>query len=789
MQKSKSSVNYYFVVAALLSAGFALYGLKNFLVFHSIVEIFNIVVACSIFIIVWNVRRFQEDGYLLFIGIFFFFTCVIDLFHFLSYESMSIFAGSDLNMSTQAWIAGSLMQSISFAVSPFLMDRKVRILKTMAIYSAIVLLVLTSISRWRIFPDCYAAGLDPTLFKTVCEVIIIFVYLASIPLLLLKRRKLHEGVLRQIVFSICFFALSELVFALYPEASGVAAVAGHLFNLTGYFCMYRAVIEIGLSSPFDLLFRSIKQGELELKKEHDFVSAVLDTAGALVMVLDHCGRIIRFNKACESASGYSASEVQGRNMTELLLGPEEAVLFAEFISRPTELYVVKSMETWLITRSGNKRLINWTYTLHAGDESGEAHVILTGIDVTQRRIAEEELKFSAGRYRSLYNNTPVMLHSLDTDCRIVSVSKYWLDTMGYERTEVLGRRFSEFLAVSSRRFVEETFNGEYRKTGSCREVACEIVRKDGTKMDVLLSVMAERDGCGEINRSLAVMVDVTDRKRAQKEIEELNRSLAVRAKEIEDANCQLEKLNNSLEEMLREEVAKSRKKDFLMIQQSRQAAMGEMIGNIAHQWRQPLNAVGLYIQDLQESFEHGELTGDYLKSSVGQAMDIISHMSQTINDFRNFFKPDKEILNFNVREVIQRVLNFVSNSFKDSGVRLDVEMRDDIFINGLPNEYSQVILNILNNAREVLVERKVAAPVVKVQLSWFGDKSLVAITDNAGGVPEEIIDRIFDPYFTTKGAGGTGIGLYISKTIIEQNMKGVLTVRNNGDGAEFRLEV
>jgi PAS domain S-box-containing protein len=789
MLKNESSVNYSYVVVTLLSAGFALCGLNDFLVFHGIVEIFSIVVACSIFIIVWNVRRFQEDGYLIFIGIFFFFTSILGLFHFLSYKGMTIFAGSDWNMSTQAWIAGRLLQSISFAVSPFLMDRKIRVSRTMAIYAATVLLILASIFWWKIFPECYVPGSGATPFKTVFEVIIILVFLASIPLLFLRRRKLHRDVLRYIVSSICFLALSELVFALYPEASGFAAVVGHLFTLTGYFCMYKAVVEIGLSSPFALLFRSIKQGELELQKEHDFVSAVLDTAGALVVVLDHGGRIIRFNKACESASGYIAPEVQGMKMTELFLGPEEGVLFSNFISLPPEQYTLKSLETWLITKTGNKKLITWTHTLLTGDEPGEAHVILTGIDITQRRIAEEELKLSAERYRSLYNNTPVMLHSLDKDFRIISVSKYWLENMGYERMDVIGRHFGEFLALSSRRYVETTVFGEYLKAGSCMEAACEVVRKDGTKMDVLLSVMGERDGAGEINRSLAVMVDVTDRKRAQKEIEELNRNIAMRADEIEEANRQLEKLNNSLEEMLREEVAKSRQKDFLMIQQSRQAAMGEMIGNIAHQWRQPLNAIGLYIQDLQDSFEHGELTEEYLNSSVGQAMDIVSHMSQTINDFRNFFKPDKEVLNFSVKDVIQRVLNFVSHSFKDSGVRLDVEMRDDIFINGLPNEYSQVILNILNNAREALVERKVAAPMVKIQLSWAGDKSIVTISDNAGGIPVEIMDRIFDPYFTTKGAGGTGIGLYISKTIIEQNMNGILTVRNCGEGAEFRIEV
>lgn len=781
--------NSYYPALALPIVGLILLGLKIFPSFHMLMELVFMAIAFSIFIITWNVRRFQGDGYLLFVGIVFLFTGAMDVFHFLAYKEIGVPGGIDRNMSMQLWISARIIQSFSFAVSPLFLDRKIKISATLVIFSLAVTLSVASIFWWRIFPACYAEGSGLTHFKTASECLIILAFIVSMPLLLMKRRKFAGNVLILLVLSIGFFTIAEIVFAPLAVSSGFLIIAAHLFKLAGYFFAYKAVIEIGLSSPFDLLFRNVKHGESALKKERDFVSAVLDTAGALVMVLDGEGRILRFNKACESTTGYLSSEAEGKYIWEFILAPDDAPSFRDYIGQPLVQLGQKSTEAWLISKTGRRRLIDWALTAFDNEESAGARFILAGIDITKRRTAEEELRKSVERYRSLYHKTPVMLHSLDTEYRIVSVSEYWLDIMRYERIEVIGRRFADFLTDSSRRYVEEVVFRDVLETGSCREVSCEVVKKNREKMDVLLSIVAERNGDGEVIRSLAVMIDITDRKRAQREIEELNSSLALRAAEIVEANRQLEKLNNSLEEMLQEEVKKNRTMDFMLIQQSRLAAMGEMIGNIAHQWRQPLNAVSLIIQDLEESYDCGEFSGGYLKSGVRQAMDVIAHMSQTINDFRNFFKPNKEELHFSVKETVQKALNFVAGSFNDCNIAVDVEVESDVFLLGQPNEYSQVILNILNNAREACIDRQIADARVAIHLFKDNDKSVVTITDNAGGIPEEIIGKVFDPYFSTKESGGTGIGLYMSKTIIEQHMKGKLSVSNNGHGAEFRIEV
>ncbi len=237
-------------------------------------------------------------------------------------------------------------------------------------------------------------------------------------------------------------------------------------------------------------------------------------------------------------------------------------------------------------------------------------------------------------------------------------------------------------------------------------------------------------------------------------------------------------------------VEELREKDRLLLQQSRQAAMGEMIGNIAHQWRQPLNAIGLCIQELGLSYELGKFTKEHLDLSVSQAMGIIFQMSQTIDDFRNFYKPDTEKRWFKIDQAITKTISLVEANFHEHRIALNVVAADSMEIQGYSNDYAQVLLNILMNARDVLLERRPPAPAVAVR-AWMEDgRSVVTVTDNAGGIGEEIIERIFDPYFTTKENGlGTGIGLFMAKTIIENNMGGHLSATNSGRGAEFRIEV
>ncbi|HEX9024050.1 MAG TPA: PAS domain S-box protein [Geobacteraceae bacterium] len=253
---------------------------------------------------------------------------------------------------------------------------------------------------------------------------------------------------------------------------------------------------------------------------------------------------------------------------------------------------------------------------------------------------------------------------------------------------------------------------------------------------------------------------------------------------------QLAELNVSLEERVAATVNELREKDRILIQQSRLAAMGELINNIAHQWRQPLNTLGMLIQRLPLFYEMGGFDKEFLDSSTGKAMKLVQQLSRTIDDFGGFFRPDREKSDFSVNRAVSRAIDLVQANLIDQKISLDMNLRDDPHVNGYKNEYSQAILVVLLNARDVLVERKIDNPVITVTSFSENDRSVVVITDNGGGIHEDIMDRIFDPYFTTKGPDvGMGIGLFMAKSIIEKNMSGRIAAHNIQGGAEFRIEV
>ena len=248
-----------------------------------------------------------------------------------------------------------------------------------------------------------------------------------------------------------------------------------------------------------------------------------------------------------------------------------------------------------------------------------------------------------------------------------------------------------------------------------------------------------------------------------------------------------EATNRNLEKKIKDEVEKNRQKDHLLIQHSRLAAMGEMIASIGHQWRQPLNSLSLISQDVREEFEFGQLDEIYIDNFTKESMIQIKHMSRTINDFRKFYKPNNEKSPFSIGSSIEDALSIFSPSLKYYGIEIEFEYRGELMAYGFPNEYSQVVLNILTNARDAFVLKDIKNRKIKIQLSETLKFVTAEFTDNAGGIEPALLNKIFDPYFTTR-PHGTGLGLYMTKMIIE-NMNGLVTVENHDAGARFCLSI
>ncbi len=295
-----------------------------------------------------------------------------------------------------------------------------------------------------------------------------------------------------------------------------------------------------------------------------------------------------------------------------------------------------------------------------------------------------------------------------------------------------------------------------------------------------------------LSSSFRIYKAIADNLKQKKEISTLNISLEKiimqRTQELVEKTKELESLNQSLDNRVKEESKKLRKNEQLLIQQSRQAAMGEMIGNIAHQWRQPLNALGLILQNIHFTYHLDDLTDDFMEQSTEKGNLLVQSMSKTIDDFRDFFKPNKQKEHFKISKIINQSVELVSAAYENNFIKIETNLNKESTLYGYPREFSQVILNILSNAKDALIANKIKDK--KVIISSFEDDNTITITiaDNAGGIPQEVIQKIFEPYFTTKEEGkGTGIGLYMSKTIIEDNMSGKLSVKSDKTGAIFTI--
>jgi len=245
---------------------------------------------------------------------------------------------------------------------------------------------------------------------------------------------------------------------------------------------------------------------------------------------------------------------------------------------------------------------------------------------------------------------------------------------------------------------------------------------------------------------------------------------------------------NELEKKVQKALEKERANDQLLINQSRLASMGEMIEQIAHQWRQPLNTIGLINQDLYFKMMLNKFKDEDFKKAHTQIDKNIQYMSKTIDDFRNYYNTDKQVTSYLLRGVVDDVVNIVEATLSHEKINLTIVSKDDIYVSGIRNELIQVIINIINNAKDALREKNIENKMISIFIKEDQDNAYISILDNANGIKENIIDKIFDPYFTTKFAHqGTGIGLYMSKMIIEKNLGGSLSVNNEKNGACFKI--
>ena len=372
------------------------------------------------------------------------------------------------------------------------------------------------------------------------------------------------------------------------------------------------------------------------------------------------------------------------------------------------------------------------------------------------------------RLSQAVEQSPVSIMITDLEGRLTFVNPKFSQITGYASEEVLGET-PRFLKSGITTATEYNTLWQTISSGGIWYGELCNKRKNGERYWESASISPILDEGGKISSYLAVKEDITKRKQA------------------EEALCQL---NNELEQRIAQEVEKNRAKDHVLAHQARLAAMGEMLSNIAHQWRQPLNNVALIIQNLQAEYTDQCLTPEACNEHVEKCINTLLFMSHTIDNFCDFYQPDYSRQAFELYTAVTESLAMIKEDLVAHGIQVTLRKECDLSIIGYKKEFSQVLLSIIQNAKEAILLHKAPFPVVEIVCSRHAESALVTVRDNAGGIPSDILDKVFDPYFTSKfKSQGVGMGLYISKIIIEKHMGGQIWITNHTAGAEVNIEV
>lgn len=504
---------------------------------------------------------------------------------------------------------------------------------------------------------------------------------------------------------------------------------------------------------------------LSLKTKAERFEQLFNNSGVGIFIVNKERIIIEANEACCKIFGYSYDEIMKQSAAALHLSYASYVNFAEIAFNKVRQNEALNLEYPFLHKDGTKLWLRI-----AGDSiPSNEEVLWTITDITSRIEAQERLRES----EALLSNAEAISHIGSWEIVMdAHRSMKWSEEMfriyGEDPLSFVPtlERFYNYLNSEDVPRVRD-ITQKALVSGMSEELEYEITRKDGVKVFLNTYRKAIFDENSVALRLVGTSLDITRQKENERKIAHLNETLH------QEVKIQLEKL---------------REKDKQLQYQSRLIQMGEMLSMIAHQWRQPLGAIAATTSLLSAKFMLEEMDKKEFCTEIAHIESYVAHLSKTIDDFRNFFKPMKEQEYISLEAVLEKTLTIAKPLLMGSHIRVEKNCNCNHPIYTFSNELAQVILNIIKNAEEALCAKTLKHPCI--WLRTYEEEAFVflEIEDNAGGIEEEIMDKIFEPYVSTKLENdGTGIGLCMSKTIIEEHCKGKLRVKNGKEGAIFTI--
>lgn len=819
---------------------------EGFLLFHVIVELFAVIVGVIIAVIAYYMHAFTRNNFLLFLGIGFFWVAFLDFFHILSNNEMNLYIDNlSQNTAVTLWIFGRILWIGTILFAPFVFFKKLSlrfIFSVMGILSIAIYLA----TFMDIMPLMYSEeGLTP--IKVGLEYAVILFSLVAMWIYYTKQNSFNPMMYRMIQLSLVFGIAAESCFTLYIDVYGIMNFTGHIFKFLSYWMVFQGIAIAALKEPFaamaktsntydtipvsvviadgDGVVRQVNQAttrcfaktsenlvgddnhtilhphdvdksqctvcqaialnkqttvEVAFGKQHkqytvspieidgkvtgtlqictdmterkNFENALLnekvkaqnylDIVDVMLLVVDTDNKIQLLNRRGCEIIGYDFNEVVGKNWVENFLPKRchpDVVEVSEKLKKSDK--VASYYENPVVTKSGEERLIAWRNTPLFDQENTFIGILCSGEDITDIRKIQQQLKESEEFYRTIFSSVNEAIFILN-DNTIMDCNELALELFEKERTELIGMNIFDTVDTIECRNDSMDFHLQtaYRGFDTIAECSLTLLTHETKVVEFTLS------GLGSTLENKLVMIarDIT--------------------KKIES-----EKLYNL---------------------QMRQAQMGEMISMIAHQWRQPLaiiNAITTqmrfkeYMSGNEDSIEQNNLI---------KIEEQCTHLSQTISEYRDFFKPDKPKEYFEFSVLIQHVLNLIEHTLKNQEIEIEVVMGNSPKLFSYRNEILQVLIALLKNSLDAFEDNKLQYGKITLTLESDDTYGILKIHDNAGGITPENLNKLFIPYFTTKNKNdGTGLGLYMSKMIIEDHCLGILDVHSQNSETTFTIKI
>ncbi len=736
------------LVGVPILAGLYLTSLYDFLLFHSLAEIFSVVVAMGIFMIFWNTREISHSTFFHLLGVAYLFVGGLDLLHTLAYKGTGIFPGYGADLPTQLWIGARYLESLSLLAASLLMDRRILHRDLLAVYGLITGLLLVLIFG-GIFPTCFIEGVGLTPFKKISEYLICLILIGAAAGMIRVQDRFDPDVYRLTLASILFTIASELLFTFYISVYGISNLIGHFFKIISFYLIYKAVIETGLARPYQLLFREVKQSERQYRL---LAENVEDVIWVMKQSMDGYTYI---SPSVEGMLGYWPEEMLDKPFAEYIAEPHLSRLEKQGRRRLNleknghEDNLTRRWEVEYI-RSDGERIWVESVTRPFRGENGEfLGIIGVTRDITHRKNAERELRMVNQAWQNTFDAVPDMILILDNNFRIVNANRAAAVLLNCSIDDLEGQFCYRMVHC------QDSPVPDCPHALSVKDGLTHITERWDSHMNgqFLVSASPIKDETGKCIGGVHVARDISDVKKVEEELEQ--------AKEAAESANRIK---------------------------------SEFLASMSHELRTPLNGILGYTQILMRNHagltEHQKMavqtiqrSGEYLLSMINDVLDL-----SKIEANRLELRP----IDFHLKNLLADIIRIIEirTAEKDLDFQRKIDQNLPERIYGDEKRLHQVLLNLLTNACKYT-----SSGFIRFTAEFRTGAIRFRVEDSGEGIPQEKLEEIFLPFHQLRNrrfqTEGTGLGLAISRKIVRA-MGGELYVSSTpeqGSAFWFDMEV